>query len=108
MPNEVDIHAGKTLRELRRSKNISQEALGKAAGVTFQQIQKYERGSNRMSASRLQQFADVLGVEPAIFFPKTKKIKNAHVPIDVDRLHKANDELASFNKTFKKIFRGAR
>jgi transcriptional regulator with XRE-family HTH domain len=47
---------------------MSQSELGKVAGITFQQVQKYERGANRMSASRLQQFANALDVDIAYFF----------------------------------------
>lgn len=64
----VDVHVGKRLRMFRSACNMSQEVLGVAVGVTFQQIQKYEKGSNRVGASRLYQFAKVLNVDISSFF----------------------------------------
>ncbi len=61
-PDEVDAEVGRRIRALRRAKGISQEVLAKGVGLTFQQVQKYERGSNRVSASKLVQIARVLGV----------------------------------------------
>lgn len=68
MPHPVDVHVGKQLRVQRIIMGLSQEALAKAVGITFQQVQKYERGINRMSASRLYDFARVLSVPVAYFF----------------------------------------
>jgi len=56
-PNPIDKHVGSRLRMRRMMLGMSQEKLGEAFGLTFQQVQKYERGMNRMSASRLQQAA---------------------------------------------------
>ncbi|MGZ5261715.1 MAG: helix-turn-helix domain-containing protein [Burkholderiales bacterium] len=67
-PSPIDIHVGSRLRKRRRMVGISQEKLGEALGLTFQQIQKYEKGVNRIGASRLQQAADVLGVTVSFFF----------------------------------------
>lgn len=67
-PKPVDVHVGRRLRLKRTILGISQETLGKEVGVTFQQIQKYERGINRMGASRLYDFARALGVEVSYFF----------------------------------------
>lgn len=64
----VDVHVGKRLRLKRTIMGLSQEAIGKAIGVTFQQIQKYERGINRMGASRLYEFAKSLSVPVSYFF----------------------------------------
>lgn len=61
-PNEVDRHVGGRVRMRRMLIGMSQEKLGDALGLTFQQVQKYEKGTNRISASRLQQIANVLGV----------------------------------------------
>jgi transcriptional regulator with XRE-family HTH domain len=63
----IDKHAGKRLRERRNELGMSQSSLADAIGLTFQQVQKYEKGMNRMGSSRLQQVADVLKV-PVIFF----------------------------------------
>lgn len=67
-PDPIDIHVGKRLRLRRTLLSMSQEQLAAAVGVTFQQIQKYERGSNRVSASRLYDIARVLGVSISFFF----------------------------------------
>jgi transcriptional regulator with XRE-family HTH domain len=67
-PNFVDVHVGSRLRLRRVLVNMSQEALGDAVGVSFQQVQKYESGANRISASRLFQLAGELGVEVSYFF----------------------------------------
>jgi transcriptional regulator with XRE-family HTH domain len=67
-PNPIDIHVGARLRMRRLMVGMSQSRLGEALSVTFQQIQKYEKGANRIGASRLQQLARVLEVPPAFFF----------------------------------------
>lgn len=67
-PNPIDIHVGSRLRLRRTLLGLSQEKLGEAVGITFQQLQKYERGSNRISASRLFNLAQVLGVPVSFFF----------------------------------------
>ena len=67
-PNPVDIHVGSRVRLRRTLLGMSQEKLGTAVGLTFQQIQKYERGANRIGSSRLYQFAQVLDVPVSFFF----------------------------------------
>lgn len=67
-PHPADVHVGKRLRARRTEIPLSQEKLGDAAGLTFQQIQKYERGANRVGASRLYEFSRILGVEIDYFF----------------------------------------
>jgi len=64
----VDKHVGSRVRMRRMLVGVSQVKLGKALGLTFQQVQKYEQGSNRISASRLQQIANMLGVQVSFFF----------------------------------------
>ena len=64
----VDAHIGQKIRARRNLLGFSQTDLADAAGITFQQIQKYENGSNRVGAARLQQFSDALGVPPSYFF----------------------------------------
>lgn len=66
-PNPVDKYVGSRMRMRRLLVGMSQEKLGEALGITFQQVQKYEKGTNRVSASRLQQASKVLGV-PVDFF----------------------------------------
>lgn len=67
-PDPIDVHVGARLRYRRMSVGMSQEALGERLGVTFQQIQKYEKGLNRIGAGRLYQIARVLGVSIGFFF----------------------------------------
>ena len=74
-PHPIDLHVGRRLRELRLLRGMSQSDLGKCVGVTFQQIQKYERGTNRVSASTLYEFATQLAVSVAFFYDGLSLIK---------------------------------
>ncbi len=65
---QIDIHIGKRLKRRRSLLGLSQQKLAAAIGLTFQQIQKYEKGVNRISASRLYQLGQILDVPPAYFF----------------------------------------
>ncbi|MFL6797175.1 MAG: helix-turn-helix domain-containing protein [Xanthobacteraceae bacterium] len=67
-PNPVDKHVGGRVRLRRMMLSMSQEKLGDALGLTFQQVQKYEKGTNRIGASRLQQISQILQVPVAFFF----------------------------------------
>lgn len=67
-PDPVDVHVGQRLRVRRSLLGLSQEKLAESIGLTFQQIQKYERGMNRISAGRLYQFSKILDVPIAYFF----------------------------------------
>lgn len=70
-PNPTDIYVGSRIRMRRKMLGLSQEKLGERLGITFQQIQKYEKGTNRVGASRLQAMSDALEVPVAYFFPDT-------------------------------------
>jgi len=67
-PNPIDKHVGSRVRMRRMMLGMSQEKLGDALGLTFQQVQKYEKGTNRIGASRLQQISQILQVPVAFFF----------------------------------------
>jgi len=67
-PNPIDVHVGSRIRLRRNMQGMSQEKLGELLGITFQQIQKYEKGSNRVGASRLQAISSILGVPVSFFF----------------------------------------
>jgi transcriptional regulator with XRE-family HTH domain len=67
-PNPVDIHVGARVRLRRKILRLSQEKLGEELGVTFQQVQKYERGANRVGASRLWKLSEVLDVPVSFFY----------------------------------------
>jgi transcriptional regulator with XRE-family HTH domain len=74
-PNATDVHVGRRMRMRRLMLQMSQEVFAAELGVTFQQVQKYEKGVNRVSASRLQQAAYILQVPVQFFFeglPKTE------------------------------------
>ena len=68
MPDPVDIHVGERVRARRLLCGMSQEAFANKLGVTFQQVQKYERGANRISASRLYKISRILNVPVSYFF----------------------------------------
>lgn len=67
-PHPVDTHVGAQLRLARKVRGMSQEALAEKLGITFQQVQKYERGANRISSSKLYEAAQTLGVPINVFF----------------------------------------
>ena len=67
-PNPVDLHVGARIRLRRRMQGVSQEKLADALGLTFQQVQKYERGANRVSASKLYEIATALQAPVSYFF----------------------------------------
>jgi transcriptional regulator with XRE-family HTH domain len=71
-PDPIDVMVGLRIRELRRAKDMSQAVLGDRLGITFQQIQKYERGTNRVSASMLVKAAGALSVAPAELLPNSE------------------------------------
>jgi len=67
-PNPIDVHVGKRLRLRRTLLGMSQERLGELLGLTFQQVQKYERGVNRIGSSRLYELGQILDVPVSFFF----------------------------------------
>jgi transcriptional regulator with XRE-family HTH domain len=82
-PDSIDIHVGGRVRMRRITINMSQVELGRKLGVTFQQIQKYERGVNRMGASRLYRTAQILDVPVSSFFedlPGSKRFGDSALP----------------------------
>ena len=89
-PDPVDIHVGGRLRERRGFLGMTQEQLGSALGITFQQVQKYERGANRIGASRLYNICRVLEVAPGYFFdgltgtPAAGLAEDDQTPYDAD------------------------
>ena len=72
IPNPIDVHVGSRLRMRRMLVGMSQEKLGESLEVTFQQVQKYERGANRISASRLFDISHILDVPVQYFFDDIK------------------------------------
>ena len=76
-PNLVDKHVGSRVRMRRLLVGMSQEKLGGALGLTFQQVQKYEKGTNRIGASRLKQMSDILGVPIQYFYDGAPQAEGA-------------------------------
>ena len=108
-PNPIDKHVGSRVRMRRMMVSMSQEKLGEKLGITFQQIQKYEKGTNRIGASRLQQIANVLGVPVGFFFEgapvpdgSAKGFSDAASPAYVSDFLATSDGLA-LTKAFMKV-----
>src|ERR687886_1196704 len=74
-PHPADVHVGARVRLRRTLLGMSQEKLGKALGLTFQQVQKYERGANRIGASRLNELSRILDVPVSFFFDDTDPVR---------------------------------
>ncbi|MCK9914137.1 helix-turn-helix transcriptional regulator [Microbacteriaceae bacterium K1510] len=110
-PNPIDKHVGSRVRMRRMMLGMSQEKLGDALGLTFQQVQKYEKGTNRIGASRLQQIALILQVPVSFFFegaphapggPTTTGMSEAPSPAYVSDFLATSDGL-SLTKSFMRI-----
>jgi transcriptional regulator with XRE-family HTH domain len=108
-PNPIDKHVGSRVRMRRMMLSMSQEKLGGALGLTFQQVQKYEKGANRIGASRLQQISHVLQVPVAFFFegapnihPHSDGLSEAPSPTYVSDFLATSDGLA-LTKAFMEI-----
>jgi transcriptional regulator with XRE-family HTH domain len=87
MVHLVDTHVGKTIRQCRWLSGMTQQSLAEAVGIKFQQVQKYETGANRVSASRLWDISNALGVRAAYFFEGLPVYKNEDgVEKKLDRL----------------------
>jgi transcriptional regulator with XRE-family HTH domain len=79
-PNPIDVQVGARIRLRRNMLGLSQEKLGEALGLTFQQVQKYERGANRVGASRLHELSRVLDVPVSFFFDDTDPVRAPAIP----------------------------
>ena len=79
-PDPVDVRVGSRVRLRRNMLGLSQERLGEAIGLTFQQVQKYERGANRIGASRLHELSRVLDVPVEFFFDDTDPVRAPAIP----------------------------
>src|SRR3954452_15037064 len=108
-PNPTDRHVGSRVRMRRMMLSMSQEKLGDALGLTFQQVQKYEKGTNRIGASRLQQISNILQVPVAFFFEGAPNLqgfgdgmKEAPSPAYVSDFLATSDGLA-LTKAFMRI-----
>src|SRR5438132_1382984 len=109
-PNPIDIHVGSRVRLRRMMLGMSQEKLGESLGITFQQIQKYEKGTNRIGASRIQHISRVLSVPVSFFFDGAPGMANdpPHAAGDAEPPNYLVDFLATtdgiqLNKAFVRI-----
>ena len=107
-PNPIDIHVGSRIRLRRQILKMSQEKLGDELGVTFQQVQKYERGANRVGASRLYRLSCVLEVPVQFFFeglvektPLTELAEGDQTPIVYDFIQSTDG--VSLAESFSRI-----
>lgn len=101
MTHPVDIHVGKHIRHRRWASGMTQQQLADLVGIKFQQIQKYETGMNRVSASRLWDIANVLNVPVSFFFEglnvqPTSNIKKSDLPVDIMANKEAVELLRSY------------
>jgi transcriptional regulator with XRE-family HTH domain len=103
-PNPIDVFVGSRVRMRRLMVGLSQEKLADGLGITFQQVQKYEKGTNRIGASRLQAIADILGVHPSFFFQQDDgKPQSRETAADIHESHEISSFVASLNRAFLKI-----
>ncbi|TCL95893.1 helix-turn-helix protein [Rhizobium sp. PP-WC-2G-219] len=104
-PHAIDIYVGGRVRARRLTLGMSQTALGDRLGITFQQIQKYEKGVNRMGASRLQAAADILSVPISYFFQDNPSDQTRPEAADFDAVNAflSTREGLSLNKAFSSI-----
>ena len=103
LANSTDVEVGRRLRMQRKILGLSQSDLGDALGITFQQIQKYEKGTNRIGASRLLQIAKLVKVEVSYFFDgQEPKPQGDEPPNEVIAFLESPDGLA-VNRAFLKI-----
>jgi transcriptional regulator with XRE-family HTH domain len=102
--NPIDRHVGARIRMQRMVRDMSQTNLGNAVGVTFQQVQKYENGTNRVAASRLQQIANALKITPEFFFEgaPTKGVNRPKEVAVIEDFISSRDGIA-LSRAFTKI-----
>ena len=98
-PHPVDVHVGSRVRLRRTMLHMSQEKLAAALGVTFQQVQKYERGSNRVSASRLWDMGRVLNAPVSFFFEGIEGAQSPDLPSRELALDRDSARLAQWFRT---------
>jgi transcriptional regulator with XRE-family HTH domain len=106
-PNPIDIHVGTRIRTRRTMLGLSQEKLATGLGITFQQVQKYEKGMNRVGASRLQNIAVILNVPISYFFadessPLLAK-PNLEVDVDVITSFVSSQQGLELNRAFVRL-----
>jgi transcriptional regulator with XRE-family HTH domain len=106
-PSQIDVFVGSRVRMRRLMAGLSQEKLADGLGITFQQVQKYEKGTNRIGASRLQAIADILGVHPSFFFQEGDDVAarngdTTREPSEISSFVSSKEGIA-LNRAFLKI-----
>ena len=102
MPHKVDVHVGKRIRQRRWLAGMTQQRLAELVGIKFQQIQKYETGANRVSASRLWDIAEALDIDVSHFFDGMEASKTSgasipkNIPVDLIGDKEAMDLVRSY------------
>ena len=105
-PDPIDVHVGSRIRMRRNMIRLSQEKLGEKLGITFQQVQKYEKGANRVGASRLQAISEIMGVHVSYFFEEapTSQTEKVCYEDDVDYIKFcSSNEGVQLMRAFAKI-----
>ncbi|MEO1612674.1 MAG: helix-turn-helix transcriptional regulator [Pseudomonadota bacterium] len=105
-PNPIDVHVGARVRLRRLSLGVSQEKLGESLGLTFQQVQKYEKGANRIGASRLYAISRVLEIPVAYFFEGLDQSENGDGHAQQAEML-STPEAIELNRSFARIEDGA-
>lgn len=100
IPSAMDVHVGRRILDRRKALGISQESLGRTLGITFQQIQKYEKGTNRVGAGRLYDIATSLGVHPGWFFEGDPALV---AQMELPRKNDPRQSSAALEKAFSKV-----
>jgi transcriptional regulator with XRE-family HTH domain len=98
--SEIDAYVGQKMRRRREALGISQGRLGRHLGLTFSQVQKYEKGTNRIGAGRLYQIAGFLGVQPGYFFLGLDEAEDTVASTDTDR---RRGETSTLSEAFQAI-----
>ncbi|WP_323780355.1 helix-turn-helix transcriptional regulator [Thalassovita sp.] len=96
MSHPVDVHVGKKLKNLRVLRGLTQTDVAKGLHISFQQVQKYELGRNRISASKLFEIANILNVPPSYFFDGLDQTADENTPV-------IDEETARIASVFSKI-----
>jgi len=105
LPDAIDVHVGSRIKLRRKMRGMSQQKLAAGLGITFQQVQKYEKGTNRVGSSRLQNIANILGVPVSYFFdeaPATAPSNGAFEPDAVTQFLSSSEGI-ELNTAFVKI-----
>lgn len=107
MPHPVDTHVGRRMRQRREMCGMPQKELARQLGISFQQVQKYESGANRISASKLWQLCGVLDVTPGFFFeglsPQGKRAGSADQAAPAEPDSRSARQVLDLNQAFQKI-----